>query len=624
MDKILREPAFRQLSIKEIRPEGWLLNQLKIQAKGLSGNLDKFWPDIKDSRWIGGNAEGWERLPYWLDGFIPLAWLLDDEDMKARARRYIDIIIENQAPDGWICPESERNKERSGYDLWALFLMLKVLVVYYEATCDERVEEVVRKALRSLDRHIDGTTLFDWGQTRWFESLISIWWLYERTREEWLLNLATKLCAQGFDWIGLFKRWPYREPDEKGRWSFMSHVVNNAMMLKSGALLWRLTGIQEHLDSAEHMVSLLDEYHGMVTGVFTGDECLAGTSPIQGTELCAVVEYMYSLEHLLAITGRSHWGDRLEKIGFNALPATFSPDMWTHQYDQQVNQVECSRQENPVFMTNSGESNLFGLEPNYGCCTANLSQAWPKFALSTFMRSPDGLVAAVYAPSTVDTVVNDARVTVTLKTDYPFRDTLNFSVKVDREVEFTLDLRIPAWAEGARLSMDGSLQGVESGGFHRISRRWCGETCFTLYLPMKPRLVARPNRLYAITRGSLVYSLLIGERWVRINEDVPGREFPHCDYEVYPTTPWNYGLCVDKDNPEKDIVFEEISVGDCPFSPEGAPIRARVKARKVDWSMEKGAALPYPGMEWISEQVEDVVLIPYGCTNLRVTEMPLV
>lgn len=471
MGKALYPPAFRQLSMREIRPEGWLLNQLKIQANGLSGNLDKFWPDIKDSQWIGGCAEGWERLPYWLDGFIPLAWLLDDEDMKARACRYMDIIISNQAPDGWICPEKERGKGRAQYDLWAMFLILKVLVLYHDAAGDQRVEEVVRKALLALDRHIDRTTLFGWAHMRWFESLISIWWLYERTGEAWLLDLAAKLYAQGFDWIEFFKRWPYKKPDEKGRWSFMSHVVNNAMMLKSGALLWRLTGLSEHLNSAEYMVSLLDEHHGMVTGVFTGDECLAGTSPVQGTELCAVVEYMYSLEHLLAITGRSHWGDRLEKIAYNALPATFSPDMWTHQYDQQVNQVECSRQENPIFRTNGGESNLFGLEPNYGCCTANLSQGWPKLALSTFMRSPDGLVAAVYAPSTVNTNINGVQVTVTLKTDYPFRDTLNFIVNVDREVEFALDLRIPVWAEKPELKMGGFSLVLPSGGFYRVNRR---------------------------------------------------------------------------------------------------------------------------------------------------------
>ena len=56
----------------EIKPVGWMRRQLEIQAAGLSGNLDKMWPDVRDSAWIGGDREGWERVPYWLDGFIPL------------------------------------------------------------------------------------------------------------------------------------------------------------------------------------------------------------------------------------------------------------------------------------------------------------------------------------------------------------------------------------------------------------------------------------------------------------------------------------------------------------------------------------------------------------------------
>lgn len=618
----LNSPIFRPLSINEIKPEGWLLNQLKIQASGLSGNLDKFWPDIKDSQWIGGTTEGWERLPYWLDGFIPLAWLLNDADMQERSRRYINYIIEHQDADGWICPVSK--SDRSKYDIWALFLILKVLVVYYDATGDERIEGVVSKALQALDRHIDGCTLFNWAHTRWFESFIAIWWLYERTGEEWLLNLASKIHSQGFDWVSLFKHWPYRQPDVKGRWSQMSHVVNNAMMLKSGALLWRMTGSEDHLNSAEHMVSLLDEYHGMVTGVFTGDECLAGTSPIHGTELCAVAEYMYSLEHLLAITGRSHWGDRLEKIAYNALPATFSPDMWSHQYDQQVNQVECSRQENTIFNTNSGESNIFGLEPNFGCCTANLSQPWPKLALSTFMRSSDGLVASVYAPCSVNTCIDGKKVSVKLETGYPFRNTLNFKVKVDETATFALWLRIPQWAEEAALKLGNQTIPVKSGGFHRIEQEWAGETSFTLHLPMKPVIVPRPENLYAVTRGPLVYSLRIKERWVRINEDIKGREAPHCDYEIYPETPWNYGLCIDKDNPESGLEFEELPIGECPFSPDGAPVIAKALGRQVDWSSENGAASPKPQMSWVSDNTERITLIPYGCTNLRITEMPIV
>ena len=73
----LKEQTFRPSPLAGISPRGWLARQLRIQADGLSGHLDEFWPDIKDSAWIGGKAEGWERMPYWLDGVIPLAWLLD-------------------------------------------------------------------------------------------------------------------------------------------------------------------------------------------------------------------------------------------------------------------------------------------------------------------------------------------------------------------------------------------------------------------------------------------------------------------------------------------------------------------------------------------------------------------
>lgn len=95
-----------------IKPDGWLRRQLEIQAQGLAGNLDKVWPDIRESAWIGGDREGWERVPYWLDGFIPLAYLLDDEDMIARAERYIYVILDRQGEDGWICPLPERTAEQ--------------------------------------------------------------------------------------------------------------------------------------------------------------------------------------------------------------------------------------------------------------------------------------------------------------------------------------------------------------------------------------------------------------------------------------------------------------------------------------------------------------------------------
>ena len=121
----------------------------------------------------------------------------------------------------------------------------------------------------------------------------------------------------------------------------------------------------------------MDRYHLLPSGVHSGDEHMAGLNPSQGTELCAVVEGMFSVEHLIAILGEPALSDRLEKIAFNALPGAFDGDMWAHQYDQQPNQVLCSLRARH-WTTNGPEANLFGLEPNFGCCTSNFHQGWPK------------------------------------------------------------------------------------------------------------------------------------------------------------------------------------------------------------------------------------------------------
>ena len=270
----------------------------------------------------------------------------------------------------------------------------------------------------------------------------------------------------------------------------------------------------------------------------------------------------------LAETIRSHY-DRLERIAFNAFPATFKPDMWAHQYDQQANQVVCKVSEDRIYTTNGPDANLFGLEPNYGCCTANMHQGWPKFATHLWMRTPDdGLAAVAYAPCELSATLGGAEVKVRVETDYPFRDAVAITVETNTPVQFPLWLRIPGWAKSAEVRVgDGGTQHAESGTFHTIAREWNGTTAVALRLPMQVQLERRYNESIAIERGPLIYSLKIGEYWKYLR----GEE-PHADWEVFPTTPWNYALAVNAGDPASSITFEERPVGNLPFSPEGAPL----------------------------------------------------
>ncbi|MGD0783659.1 MAG: beta-L-arabinofuranosidase domain-containing protein, partial [Candidatus Aminicenantales bacterium] len=507
----LAEPKFRPLPPGAIRPLGWLGRQLRIQADGLSGHLDEFWPDVGQSKWFGGPAEGWERAPYWLDGVIPLAWALDDAPLKARIAHYVDFIVTHQRPDGWYSPYPE-DAVTKRYDMWAILLANKMLVQYHEATGDERVLKAVGKSLRAMLEGLDRTPLYDWGKYRWFEGLISVFHVYERTREPWLLDLARKIHAQRFDYDSFYRGEDIAVPTpRRGLWKWAKHVVNTGMAPKGSALAWRL-GVREADPSfPARMIGILDRHHGQVTGMFTGDECLAGKNPVQGTELCSVVEFMYSLEILLSVFGDPAFGDRLERIAFNALPAALTPEMWAHQYDQQVNQVQCTINPDHMWTTNGPESNLYGLEPNFGCCTANLHQGWPKFAAHLWMKTPDeGLAAVAYAPSEARFAAHGVPVTAALETDYPFREALKITVKTDAPARFPLVLRVPAWAEGATVRVGGGREeALKPGTFHRIEREWKGAVEVAVRFPMRPQANARYNEAVSVERGPLVYALKI-------------------------------------------------------------------------------------------------------------------
>lgn len=323
---------------------------------------------------------------------------------------------------------------------------------------------------------------------------------------------------------------------------------------------------------------------------------------------------MYSYEWLFALTGKPVWIDRLEALAFNNLPAAISPDMWTHQYDQMANQPECSRiPENAVhFSSNNGEAHLFGLEPHYGCCTANFGQGWPKFALSAFLRSNEGIVVASLVPAKLQTEVGGVSVGIETVSEYPFRDRAGIIVRTERAVTFELAVRIP---EKAVATIDGN---AAAPGLYRLTRTWQGETHLAVSLDFCVEWVNRPSGLTAVRRGPLTFALPVKEKWIQHEYTKEGveRKFPYCDYEIKPASPWNYGLC------GETAELEEGETGEIPFSPEEPPLRLKVRGAAVRWEAANGVPAAFVEDRRALSPVEDLVLIPYGCTNLRMTELP--
>lgn len=611
----LQANAFYQLPLGSVKPKGWLRRQLQIQANGLSGHIDEFWPDLENSGWLGKSGESWERGPYYMDGLVPLAYLLDDTELIQKANKWVSWTLDHQRKDGAIGPKKNT-------DWWPNMIVLKALTQYQEATGDSRVIPLMERYFQYQASQLAANPLKSWGQFRWEDEVLSILWLYNRNGDAKLLDLAKALHSQGYDWKAQFADFPYRDRVNKDQINLKTHVVNNAMALKTSAVWWLLTGDKSDHDAVYKQLGELDKYHLVANGVHSGDEHYAGHNPTQGTELCAVVEAMFSLEEMTAILGDPAMGDREEKIAFNALPGAFSGDMWAHQYDQQANQVQASIAPRH-WVDNKADSNIFGLEPNFGCCTANYHQGFPKFAANLWMTTPDdGLAAVFYGPSEVRTALKDGtKLTVTEQTEYPFEDKIRLIVSPAKPASFQLVLRIPAWTDKPQFNINGKPQsGMKPGTFYTITRTWAPGDQVNIWFPMPLRVSRWYNSAAAIERGPLVYSLKIGEDWQRIKT-----QGLTADWQVTPKTDWNYGLRIDTAHPDKSIQVTQHPVGDFPFTPNGAPVEVHVKGRKLPgWTLQDGSAGPLPGSPALSMQpLETLILIPYGSAKLRITEFPV-
>jgi len=618
--------VFYTLPLGSIRPTGWLLGQLQTQANGLGGHLDETWPDVgPNSGWLGGTGESWERGPYFLDGLVPLAYQLNDERLKSKAQKYIDWTLNNQTAEGMIGPHSNN-------DWWPRIVMLKVLTQYQEATGDPRVIPVLSRYCTYQLSALPQRPLRDWGKYRWQDEALTVLWLYNRTGDPKLLDLVRLLHQQGYDWQAEFVDFKYTQrttpqaiglknganPDA----AMQTHGVNNAQAIKASPVWSAVSNSDADRSAIFRQLTALYRYHGLPNGMFSADEHFAGLNPSQGIELCAVVEAMFSLEQSLAILGKPELGDRLETIAFNALPGAFTDDMWAHQYNQEPNQVECSLHHKP-WTTDGPESNLYGLEPNFGCCTANFHQGWPKFTSSLWMLSnDDGLVAAAYAPCEVHTKVRDTAVHLVEQTEYPFRETVRITVNPSRPLAFPVRLRIPAWAHHSIVKVNGKTQTSPSiGSFALIERTWNTGDQIEVVFPMRPRFSRGFNHSIAVERGPLVFSYPIGEDWVKLRD-----RGMTADWQVYPSTPWNYALAVDAEKEEDagDVAVVEFPVGNGPFTLQAAPVKLQVKARKLpEWRADDGVADPVPPSPVSSDQPEETItLVPYAAAKLRITAFP--
>lgn len=624
------------LPLGTIKPEGHLLNMLEMQRNGLTGHLDSIYRLVcgPENGWLGGTGDCWERGPYWIDGLVPLAYILNDSYLKAKVQKWMEWSIANQRADGYFGPFPNKEsfhkikgtQQTMSEDWWPKMVMLKAMQQYYSATGDKRIINLMTKyfqyQLKMLPQFPLNNWTF-WAEQRGGDNLQIVLWLYNITGDKFLLDLGELLQKQTFDWTKTFTNNTLRKTNPYAE----IHGVNLAQGLKAPVMYYQLNGDEKFKNAVREGLEALRDVHGFVNGMYGADEMLHGNNPTQASELCSAVEMMYSFESMLPVTGDLYYADYLEKLAYNVMPTQVDDQFLRKQYYQQPNQVLITNGERH-FDCENVTSLVYGTTNGYPCCLSNMHQGWPKFVQNLWYASPDnGLAALVYGPSSVKArVANGKEVEFVEKTDYPFSETIEFTCKIKNPATFPLHLRIPLWCSEASLSNGVSLiQKAKGGEIVIIKKEWKDGDVIILRLPMEVKLSRWYEKSLGVERGPLVYALRIGESW----KELTSPKYDDTYKEVSPASAWNYGILSKAVDSLDFNVSISSKVEPNPWNIENAPIKISTKGKKIPyWQLYENSAgnipySPYPHQE-LGTPTENITLIPYGCTTLRIAEFPVI
>ena len=636
----LKSQYFIKLPVTAVKPGGWLKKQLELQRDGLMGNLGEIsvWLSKTDNAWLnksGKGKYGWEELPYWLKGYGDIAYMLQDPKMLAETKFWINAMINNQRANGDFGPANETAPGRR--DLWGNMPMLWCLQSYYEYSNDKRVLDLMRRYFKYEMTVPDSMFLKDyWENSRGGDNMLSVYWLYDRTGEKWLLDLATKIDHNTANW---------RQKDNLPNW----HNVNVAECFREPATYYMQSKNPADLAATYNDFKLIRNIYGQVPGgMFGADENARKgyDDPRQAVETCGMVEQMTSDEFLLQSTGDTFWADNCEDVAFNTFPAAFTPDYRALRYLTAPNMVVSDSRNHSPGINNDGP--FLNMNPfSSRCCQHNHSAGWVYYAENSWMATPDnGLAAQLYSEGEVTAKAgNGSNVKIITSTKYPFDDLVNFEIQITSANKFPVYLRIPDWCNNASVKVnnaDMKLEANAKGGYIKVNRTWKNGDHISLKLPMQiaVRDWARNKNSVSVNYGPLTFSLKIEEKYVKNTnsketavsdakwqENADPAKWP--TFEIYPASDWNYGLLLNAADIAKSFKVEKEPwpADNNPFTNASAPIKLIAKGKQIaDWKIDQyGLCGLLPVSPVItSSPVTNLTLVPMGGARLRISAFPVV
>jgi len=626
-------PAFYlKLPIGSIHPEGWVKRYLELQRDGLTGHLGEIsaWLDKNNNAWLNQKGDhGWEEVPYWLKGYSDLAIILGDKNMLAEAKTWIDAVFANQQANGYFGPV---NISKGKQELWAQMIMLWCLQSYYDYSHDDRVIKLMTNYFKwQMTVPEDQFLKTYWENSRGGDNLYSVLWLYNRTGDKFLLDLAEKIHRNTANWT---------QSSSLPNW----HNVNIAQCFREPATYYMLCKDSAMLHATYNDFWLIRRTFGQVPGgMFGADENarMGYIDPRQGVETCGMVEQMSSDEILFRFSGDPFWLENCEDVAFNTYPAAFMPDFKSLRYITCPNEVISDSKNHFPGIDNQGP--FLAMNPfSSRCCQHNHSQGWPYYAEHLMLATCDnGVAAALYSACSANVKVADNKqISIEEQTNYPFDDNILFTVRTKKKVSFPFYLRIPSWTSGAEVYVNGMKCNVQavSGEFFRINKEWKDGDQVKLVVPMSftMRTWQVNKNCVSVNYGPLTLSLKIKENYVQKDsketaigdskwqKNADASKWPTT--EIYPASAWNYSLVLDNQVPFKDfkVIRKSWPTDNYPFSLENVPLEFKAVGRKVpSWTIDNtGLCGVLPDEDAEKGEKEEITLVPMGAARLRISAFP--
>ncbi len=579
----------------------------------------------------GSYGEG-EFEAHWLDMLFRMGWIGNVPEFRDLSRQAIKDILESRDETGYIGVNQPRIRftgtatapfgVRSGEgEIYGTGELLGALLTYYRLTGDERVLKAVTKA---ADLTIERTT------DQWRLKNLSIYgegyglpWtsLYRATRKKEYLDKARALVNSHVQTDFL----PQLLSHEQGQ--IRGHSAATGMTLLEMLDLYHVTGDVDMLDWARKINDRVERFSLQSHGAPTGQlEWLEKSSPRVNTEGCDIFWFAWTWIEMLKATGDAHYADLAEKAALNALPGHRSKDGAVAPYFSRPNELFATR--------GSHMGTVYSARMFVECCHGNLGRLLPVLSENIVLGTPEGNYAIPFYNSSTfrDNSPKAGHIEIVQETDYPFSDKVKIMVRTERPAAFSVRMRMPGWCKGARVRINGRETPVETKeSWLDLNRTWGASDVVELTLPMETRVTIDKDGAAVVQRGPLVYALPVEGRRIQVDQWGSFEELVTVDSK------WNYALVLDKANPAKSFTFKELPVPEKAKVWELPRVALEVEAVRVpEWKFDKDPALlipsktenvpepPFPAQPIkVTGPREKIRLVPYGCTILRMTQLPV-